>query len=256
MNTDELMNLYYSEMNENERYICQYLYENRKDFCRDTIDETARKCGVSKSLLVRFAKHLGLNGFRELKAMLRIEERESKVTEWNLLETMTESYHKMLDDFIKRDYNRIFESLCHAKRVVVYGSGSSQARVASEMKRIFLPEKTLIDLHGHDMCQAIEKNIHKDDMVFLISLSGEADYMINLAKRLRVKGTFLVSVTRMSNNPLSACCDENLYIESLHAEVGEYGDYESTTPYFILIELLYLAYQNYLAGKSDKKEDI
>lgn len=91
MKTDELMNLYYSEMNENERYICQYLYENKKDFCKDTIDETARKCGVSKSLLVRFAKHLGLTGFRELKAMLRIEEQESKVTEWNLLETMTES---------------------------------------------------------------------------------------------------------------------------------------------------------------------
>ena len=80
--------------------------------------------------------------------------------------------------------------------------------------------------------------------------------MINLAKRLRVKGAFLISVTRMSNNPLSVCCDENLYIESVHAEVGEYGDYESTTPYFILIELLYLAYQNYLAGKSDKKESI
>lgn len=256
MKTDELVNLYYSEMNENERYICQYLYENRKDFCRDTIDETAKKCGVSKSLLVRFAKHLGLSGFRELKAMLRIEEQENKVTEWNLLETMTESYHKMLDDFLKRDYSRIFESLYHAERVVVYGSGSSQARVASEMKRIFLPEKKLIDLYGHDMCQAIEKNIHKEDMVFLISLSGEADYMINLAKRLRVKGAFLVSVTRMSNNPLSVCCDENLYIESVHAEVGEYGDYESTTPYFILIELLYLAYQNYLAGKSDKKENI
>ena len=43
MKTDELMNLYYSEMNENERYICQYLYENKKDFCKDTIDETARK---------------------------------------------------------------------------------------------------------------------------------------------------------------------------------------------------------------------
>ena len=49
-----------------------------------------KKCGVSKSLLVRFAKHLGLSGFRELKAMLRIEEQENKVTEWNLLETMTE----------------------------------------------------------------------------------------------------------------------------------------------------------------------
>lgn len=79
------------------------------------------------------------------------------MTEWNLLETMTESYHKMLDDFLKRDYSRIFESLYHARRVVVYGSGSSQARVASEMKRIFLPEKTLIDLHGHEYVPGYRK---------------------------------------------------------------------------------------------------
>ena len=104
------------------------------------------------------------------------------------------------------------------------------------------------------MCQAIEKNAQEGDVVFLISLSGEADYMIRLAKRLGVKGVFLVSVTRMSNNTLASCCTENLYIESVHMEIGDYGDYESSTPYFILMELFYLAYQNFLSEREYKSE--
>lgn len=246
MKIDELMNKYYGELNENERYLCKYLSGHKKEFVQFPIDEIARRCGVSKSLLVRFSKRLGLNGFRELKALIRMEEYEEQENTDDLMKRMTDSYHKMIDDFRKRDYTDIFEAIEKSERVIVYGSGSSQARVASELKRIFLPKKTFINLHGHDMCQAIEKNVQEGDIVFLISLSGEADYMIQLAKRLRVKGIFLVSITRMSNNTLSSCCTENLYIESVYMEIGNYGEYESSTPYFILMELFYLAYRNYL----------
>lgn len=254
MKIDELMNQYYGEMNENERYICQYLSGHKREFVKLSIDEIARKCGVSKSLLVRFSKHLGLNGFRELKALIRMEAHDMPENTDDMMKRMTDSYHKMIDDFRKRDYTDIFEAIEKSKRVIAYGSGSSQARAASELKRMFLPKKTFINLHGHDMCQAIEKNAQEGEVVFLISLSGEVDYMIQLAKRLRVKGVFLVSVTRMSNNTLASCCTENLYIESVHMEIGDYGDYESSTPYFILMELFYLAYQNFLSEREYKSE--
>lgn len=252
MNLDELINLHYDQLNENERYICQYFYKHRKEFSKSSIDEIAKKCGVSKSLLVRFSKHLGLSGFREFKAFVRMDENQVSNESPNLMTTMTDSYHKMLDDFQKRDYTKLFDAIYHAKRVLAYGSGASQVRVASEMKRIFLPHKVFINLHGHDMSQAIEKNVQQDDVVFLVSLSGESDYMIDLAKTLRMKGAFLISVTRMSSNRLALCCNDNLYIESMHMNVGDYGDYESTTPYFILMELLYIAYQNYLAERDEQ----
>lgn len=252
MNLDELINLHYDQLNENERYICQYFYKHRKAFATSSIDEIAKKCGVSKSLLVRFSKHLGLSGFREFKAFVKMDENQTSSESPNLMTTMTDSYHKMLDDFQKRDYTKIFDAIYHAKRVLAYGSGASQARVASEMKRIFLPHKLFTNLHGYDMSQAIEKNVQQDDVVFLVSLSGESDYMIDLAKNLRMKGAFLISVTRMSSNRLALCCNDNLYIKSMHMNVGDYGDYESTTPYFILMELLYIAYQNYLAERNEQ----
>lgn len=252
MNLDELINLHYDKLNENERYICRYFYKHRKEFVTSSIDEIAKKCGVSKSLLVRFSKHLGLSGFREFKAFARMDENQISSQRLNLMTTMTDSYHKMLDDFQKRDYTKIFDAIYHAKRVLTYGSGSSQTRVASEMKRIFLPHKLFINLHGHDMSQAIEKKVQQDDVIFLISLSGESDHMIDLAKNLRMKSAFLISVTRMSSNQLALYCNDSLYIESTHMKVGDYGDYESATPYFILIELLYIAYQNYLTERDEQ----
>lgn len=252
MDLDEIINLNYEKLNENERYICQYYYKHQKNFYNDSIDEIARNCGVSKSLLVRFSKHLGLSGFREFKALARLNENESRHINGKIMEIMTDSYHKMLDDFPKRDHTKIFDAIYRSERVLVYGSGASQARVASELKRIFLPHKLFINLHGHDMGKSIEKNIQKEDMIFLISLSGEEEHMIELAKKLKIKGTFMVSITRMSNNTLASYCSENLYIESVHMDIGNYGDYESSTPYFILIELLYIAYQSYLSENAEQ----
>lgn len=249
MKIEELINLKYKDLSENERYICQYFYEHKKEFCNCPIDNIAKNCGVSKTMMVRFAKHLGLSGFKELKAMVQMEEHDTGHSEDDTINRMTGSYHKMIDDFKKHDYTKIFDALYNAERIIVYGSGSSQAHAASEMKRIFLPHKTFINLHGHDMANAIEKNINKNDVVFLFSLSGEAGYMINLAKKLSIKGAFVVSVTRMSNNTLSTCCTENLYIESVSMNIKNYGEYESSTPYFILIELFYIAYRNYLTTK-------
>ena len=129
MNLDELINLHYDKLNENERYICRYFYKHRKEFVTSSIDEIAKKCGVSKSLLVRFSKHLGLSGFREFKAFARMDENQISSQRLNLMTTMTDSYHKMLDDFQKCDYTKIFDAIYHAKRVLTYGSGSSQTRV-------------------------------------------------------------------------------------------------------------------------------
>ena len=117
----------------------------------------------------------------------------------------------------------------------MYGSGSSQARAASEMKRIFLPAKEMIHLHGHDLLCTLKKIAQPQDLVIIISLSGESEHVAELAKAL---------------------CQENLYIHSIRIPVKYDMEYETSTPYFILIEYLYLSYQNYLAQKTHEPESV
>ena len=74
-----------------------------------------------------------------------------------------------------RDCTSIFNKMYKAKRIIVYGSGYAQARVVSEFKRIFLPtQKTIFNMHGYDMVEAVGTLANEDDFVIIISLSGES----------------------------------------------------------------------------------
>lgn len=247
MKLEQLLNSNYGKMNENDREICQYILEHRSLCGRASIAETAAACHVSKTVLVRFAKKLGLPGYRELKAMLKLEQPETGADAGEILEEMTGNYHKMLEDFKERDCTALFEKMRRAERILVFGSGYAQARVASEFKRIFLPAgKIIFHIHGNDMVDALADMARGKDLAVIISLSGESEAVIRLAEQVRLKGIPAVSITHMRNNRLARLCEENLYINSMSLTNSSGGEYEISTPYFILIELLFLKYQLYI----------
>lgn len=246
MRIEELLNTHYERFTESEKYVCHYLSNHYEECTRKTVEAFASECNVSKALLVRFAKKIGLSGYSELKARIKIELQERDGSVEGLLQTMTDSYHKMMDDFMHKDLSGLFRKLHSAERVFVYGSGSSQARAASEMKRIFLPVKGVMNLHGHDLIYALQKNASPNDLVIIISLSGESDMVVELAKSMLAKRVPTVSITGLRSNTLASLCEENLYINSVRLPVKYNIEYEFTTPYFILTEYLYLAYQDFL----------
>lgn len=246
---EELLNSRYDSFSENEKYICHYLTGHYRECAFHTIAEFAEECSVSQTMLVRFAKKLGMSGYGELKARLKIDLEENPVSSEGLMEKVTQSYYKMMDDLVKRDMTGIFENLEQAERVFIYGSGSSQTRAASEMKRIFLPVKEMVHIHGHDMCRALQKTAGDKDLVILISLSGESQAVVKLGRALRTNHVPAVSITRLKNNTLASLCSENLYINSIQMPVEYDVEYEIATPYFILIEFLYLSYRNFLSRK-------
>ena len=246
MRLEEAFNKNYNRFTENEQYICRYLLEHKKECAVMSITEFAGSCHVSESMLVRFAKKNGLAGYGELKARLRLEEQETEEALGpgeELLNTVTDSYHKMMDELIGRGLDSLFEKLYRARRVFLYGSGSAQTRAASEMKRIFLPVKEMFHIHGHDMRGALSRVMTERDMAVIISLTGESEATVSLARELRLRQVPTLSITRLGNNTLASVCDENLYIHSITLPARYGVEYELSTPYFILIEYLYLAYQ-------------
>ena len=113
----------------------------------------------------------------------------------------------MIEVIKNRDCTSIFDKIHSAKRIIIYGSGYAQARVASEFKRIFLPtQKVIYDIHGHDVANSINNLAKADDFVIIISLSGESEEVIKLAEKLRLSGIATVSITRMKNNTLAYVC--------------------------------------------------
>lgn len=249
MEIDRLLNLKYDTFSENEKYVCHYLSGHLRECCLRSIDAFARDCHVSKTLLVRFAQKLGFVGYSAMKAQIKLDLQERRSDADGLLDHITGSYNKMMDDLLKKDVTRFFHLLEHSQRVFVFGSGSSQVRVAGEMKRIFLPVREMIHLQGHDICHALYEMTTPQDAVILLSLSGESSAVVSLAQELRTRHVPTVSITRLKSNTLASLCEEKLYIASTCMTVAPGIEYETATPYFILIEFLYLSYQNYLNKK-------
>lgn len=248
MKKEDLINRYYETFSENDKYIAECIIRNERDCISLTIDEFAQKYHVSKSALSRFAQKLKLSGYSELKSVLRLECMEKGAAETPFKEVILANYHKIAENIRKTDYSRLFEKIYRAERILIFASGYSQARAASEWKRIFLPlHKKIYYMHGHDMAKSFEDLVSQNDLVIIISFYGESSHVVSLAQNLRLRNISMVSVTQMKTNSLAQICEENLYIQSIDT-AKQYGiRYEITTPYFIVIELLFMKYQQYIS---------
>lgn len=242
MKIEQLMNQHYAKFSENDRYICTCILHHKEDCMRLSIDEFARTYHMSPSSLSRFAQKLSLPGYSELKVILHFEKKDQVPS---LLESnyFLHNYDEVIEMMEKKDCEKLFLHMVHARRIIVFGDGYHQGRVAKEMKRIFLPSgKVFYDMYGLDMIDPLSQLIQEGDVVILISMHGNTKEVIEFAKNLHLRGVYLASLTIMESNPLSHVCDENFYIQTLHIEIDT-RQYEVTTPYFILIELLYVKYK-------------
>lgn len=73
---DELLAMaraHFDGLSRHLKLIARHLEANRERVGLDGVQETAEKCGVQPSAVVRFAKHFGLSGFSEMQALFRDE---------------------------------------------------------------------------------------------------------------------------------------------------------------------------------------
>ncbi|MBS4761803.1 MurR/RpiR family transcriptional regulator [Carnobacteriaceae bacterium zg-ZUI252] len=253
---EELVLQHYEKLNDTDKQIWQKIYQNAPNVMSSSIDEVAGLCNVSRTTLSRFVRKIGLDGFSELKVRLRMEKKTI------LCDDATTIYEDACDTIIQyvqeqrgKNYTSICELLFNAHRIVVYGSGDIQNSVAKHMKRLFSSAQEMVyDIGGSTFDGALLDVIDDDDVVILISLSGNNDQMISVAKQLKLRGVKLISLTEFKNNALSALCEESLYISSTNFNLMKrHPHYKVTMFYYVLIELLFINYSLYKTKQLNQK---
>lgn len=252
MNLYELVNRYHSNLNDNDMLIWEYL-SNHLELCSNmNIDDLAGRCNFSKASIVRFAKKLGLSGFSELKFEIKsqLQEAEKSVAKGNV-ELLCDSYIEAIKELKSQNYDDICSLLHHARRIYSYGTGVVQASACRELNRMFSNEGIyLFDLDQKVNYHALEKNLKNDDVVLIISLSGESKKGIELAKFLRLRGVKIISVTKKKNNTLASLCDNNIYFLTSKFNLYQSSEnlFDSGTILFIVCEVLFLKYQEFCSN--------
>ena len=77
------------------------------------------------------------------------------------------------------------------------------------------------------------------DIFFVVSKSGESDFIRNIMIQANSKGVTTISLTRYGNNTLARMSTKNLFVNIEEVTVLEETNFESMTLMFIILEILF-----------------
>ena len=165
MQLDEIINKHKSDLNATDMVIWKYIVTHRANVRHISIHELARDCAVSSTTIVRFAQKLGLDGFGELKAILKMEEPTGEVYHDDVLKDLGDFYIKTGKKLMARNFDAASKLIHEANRVYAYASGYVQSNVVQELKRLFFYDNVLIfEIRGREEFNAVVQTVTKDDL--------------------------------------------------------------------------------------------
>ncbi|WP_099223905.1 MurR/RpiR family transcriptional regulator [Listeria costaricensis] len=261
MKLEELVNRYYDRLNENDLHIWTYIRANKEKCCSMSINDLAAACNVSRTTILRFAKKISFDGYSELKVHIKLDLEKGMKMENDSVELIAEGYTRTIEEISKKDFLPICRLIHQAKRVFIFGSGDYQMAVARQLKRLFL--------HGGDCFydfDAITLNkeffniVEADDLVILISLDGESENVVSVARQLKLMNVAVISISKLKNSTLATLSKENIYIKntSIHFDNKSSQSFESTASLYLVAELLFVKYNLYknqrIVAENEKKE--
>jgi RpiR family glv operon transcriptional regulator len=255
MKLEELVNKHKASLNQTDMLIWKYIF-NHKVLCRHmSIHDLAHECNVSSTTIVRFAKKLSLEGFSDLKAVLKLtDEKRVLGKEPDVLASVATFYQHTCREIVKRNFDDASQLMYKARRVFAYASGYVQSNVVQELKRMFFYDDVMIyEVKGQEEFHSLVRLMTKDDLVIMVSLSGETPLAVEFAQKLQLKEVPLISITQLRDNTLASLSTENLYVMPAFFQLYEEEDrpqYQSMMPYFLLIEIWYVKYKMFRQEKS------
>lgn len=222
------------------------------------IIELAEKTLTSKSSIVRLAKKLGFSGFSEFKYSLKnnSEQQKRNATQVNFSSMQSEDSKATSKLFKQIDLIPILNEIYSAKRIFCYGTGWGQRDVLSDFRRnlVILNKFPILLSAQKELQMATASTMTEDDLLIIISLSGDIQNVKDEMTMLKLKGIPILSITSLRNNNLASMATHNLYFQSTPIVLnGE--DIFSFLSIFQVTDSLFRAYLDFYQKDQIERQD-
>lgn len=237
----------YNKLNNTDLHIWNYIDLNMENISDMTINDLAEKTNVSRTTISRFVNKIGYTGFSEFKYDLK----NAQIAQLTNIEGQYKEICNIISQFVQQLSESSFEGACtllyNSDRIFVYGSGDVQKNVGRELKRLLLSCQELVyDLENSILDPNILELLNDNDVIILISLSGNNESIVEMAQKFKLKGCKILSITNLQNNQLQNISDESLFI--LTPEMNYFygqNNYKLTNLFYVLVELFIMQYGAY-----------
>lgn len=174
---------------------------------------------------MRTSKKLGYSGFSELKFSIQQEQNPKNIetVENRVLDKVPKNIIQTLDVIDYDLLNVVIQMMKDANSILFAGVGDSIPFCEILSKNIrCLGKKVEYHPQIHDI-EYISSNLDKDDLIVVISVSGNIERLNNLVKKSKENGVKTVCLTHYGKNPLCDLCDQQLCFWSEKRVINNYN---------------------------------
>lgn len=242
--------------------IGEFLLKEKSNIKKYTMQEIAEKSYTSKSSLVRFAKALGFQGWKDfiekflndtyyeeshytdIDPNFPIEEGEStKNIVYKISNLMVESILDTTDQLNLKEIDKAVDFMTEANQIALLGQSPNTYLGNLFRRKMMSIGKNVLLSSGWDQ-GLLARTLHKDDCAILISYSGNNENRtpMNFIPMLQEKEVPIVAITGLGNNFLRRNADCVLSMSSrerLYTKIGTFSTEESIA---FILNTLYACY--------------
>ncbi|MDR2977571.1 MAG: MurR/RpiR family transcriptional regulator [Streptococcaceae bacterium] len=235
--------IYEYKLSDLEDEITVFILMHRNEVAQMKINTLAAMFYTVSNTISRLCRKLDYSGFLELKRALQEEIQIEAVSK----EVRALSYQEILRrNFEIADWEKmqeVIELFKKARRVNFYAVSTTASAA-----RIMVDELNCVDYKFiffedvSDVNEKIEKmKIAKDEVYFFVSTSGKSEPLLSIAKFLNKHHQTIVTLTHLSNNPLTGLASISLFCYSPERFIGNMR-VPDKTPLLIVMDQLFHLY--------------
>ena len=217
----------FSSMSYSEKLIAKYTLDNSASVVTLSIKELAETLGIAPSTIIYFVKKLGYSGYKDFKINLASEIGNSSAQNW-MSSVMHQDHNTqespysiisslnsqlLLDscNFLNPfKINEAVEAILNAKRVVLFGIGTSGLLVQEAYDMLFrlgIDCYFNTDIHYQLLAASLMK---KDEVALIISQSGINKTVLEITENILTKNVTTIGICNYAKTPFSKMVDISL----------------------------------------------
>lgn len=217
----------YNELRPSEQRVADTLLQRMQSMKDWTIDEFAAEAGVSQPTVIRFARALGLGGYRELKNQILEEnarlqaaatpeevldypvKKGDKIMELPAKVIMTNIQHmeEALTALSSYEFLKAVEALKTAEKISVYGVENSSCTAEDFVTKMAYIGKNVYFNKDSYMQKVNAKNLGEKDVAIGISYTGKSRHTVDVLRCAKESGATTISITNFEKALINKYAD-------------------------------------------------
>lgn len=245
----------YTYMTDSEKRLADYVIQHFDFVLTASVQTLAAETNLSVATIVRFAQHLGFDGYKEFRLYLAQfgSEHEDFILDFQKSEHFPEAQiSKMLASCGEclnltqknLDYvalSKVVNAVHNATKIAFFGVGTSYI-VCQDISIKFSRIGILTDCACEpNAASTILLNMKKGDVVFGISHSGNNTVVEKILKTAQAAGITTVAITTFQNSNICAAADHVLFTQTRENPLHKIA-ITSRVSQFAITDSLFMAY--------------